>query len=227
MKILTLSGWGQPHDALSGILPDAVHFDYTGYPTIDDALKEIAGKAQGYDAIAGWSLGGQLAARAIANGLMKTAKLVLIAVPFQFVQTSNSKTGMPRDKFDKFRDNYKHNPARTLAKAWELIAINDTNADIVRICMAKNSQQDMLAKDWLRWLDMLDGFSFENIDMGLMPPTLLIHGTQDAVVDFEQSHEFTKAIPQARHIAIQGAGHAPHFHDEKSVQNYIRKFLNV
>ncbi len=227
MNMLTLSGWGQPHDALSVIMADAEHFDYTNYKTIEKALEGIACKAHLHDVIIGWSLGGQLAVRTILKGLIRPKKLILVAVPYQFVQTDESKIGMPRDKFEKFRSNYENNPARTLAKAWELIALNDKNSDKVRIAMGKKSKDQMLEKDWLHWLDMLDGFSFKNIDLSLLPPTLIIHGTHDNVVDFSQSYEFIKSIPQARHIIIEGAGHAPHFFDETLIQKHIMEFLNV
>jgi len=227
MKIITLSGWGQPHDALSAIFPDATHFDYTGYQTIESALEAIANVAQDYDAVIGWSLGGQLATRSIVKEFIKPRKLVLIAVPFQFVQTEESKIGMPRDKFTRFRDNYEKNPARTLAKAWELTIMNDMKHDIVRTQLERNSQQIELKKNWLHWLDMLDGFSFKNIDLSRLPSPLLIHGTNDAVVDFSQSHEFIRSIPQVKHIVVEGAGHAPHLHDASLIQNHIREYLNV
>jgi pimeloyl-ACP methyl ester carboxylesterase len=228
MKILTLSGWGQPHDTLADIVPeDATHFDYTGYKTIEDALAGIAKAAENHDAIIGWSLGGQLVVRAISAGLMQPKKLVLIGVPFQFVHSPEIKIGMPRDKFQKFRDNYKKNAGRTLAKAWELIVLNDKNPEYVRAQFEKYNQASMLEKNWLHWLDMLDDFTCKDLNFTRFPPSLLLHGVQDAVVDHSHSHEFAKLIPQVKHIVLEDAGHAPHWHDTGAVKRYIEEFLYV
>ncbi len=227
MKTLTLSGWGQPHDALSVVAPDATHFDYSGYKSVDEALSAIAEAVKQHDAVIGWSLGGQLAVRAIAAGLMQPKKLVLIAAPFQFVHNDVAKIGMPRDKFQKFRANYDRNPARTLDKAWELVVMGDGNESNIRAQMAKYSPQESLKKDWLLWLDMLDGFSSKELDFSTFPDSLLLHGEKDAVVDHTQSHEFTKIIPQTKHIAFPDAGHAPHWHDSDAVKQHILEFLYV
>lgn len=227
MKILALSGWGQPHDTLSDIATSATPFDYTAYTTIDAALAAIAQEAKSYDAVVGWSLGGQLAVRATASGLMQPKKLILIAVPFQFVHGDEVKIGMPRDKFQKFRDNYSKNAQRTLAKAWELIVMNDKNPDRVRAQFVKYNQAAMLEKNWLHWLDMLDGFSCKDLDFGQFPETLLLHGVQDAVVEHTQAHEFIKVIPQAKHIIMPDSGHAPHWHDTQFVKHHIEEFLHV
>lgn len=227
MKILALSGWGQPHDTLSDVVSNATHFDYADYKTIDEALAAIAKEAKSHDAVIGWSLGGQLAVRAIASGLMNPKKLVLIGAPFQFVHSGDAKIGMPRDKFQKFRDNYERNAARTLAKAWELIVLNDKNPDYVRAQFEKYNQSSMLEKNWLHWLDMLDGFTCKNLDFSQFPPSLLLHGAQDAVVEHSQAHEFVKLIPQAKHIIFEDAGHAPHWHDTQAVKNHIEEYLNV
>lgn len=228
MKILALSGWGQPHDTLADIVPaDAMHFDYTAYKTIEDALAAIAKAAENHDAVIGWSLGGQLAVRAISAGLMLPKKLVLIGVPFQFVHSQEEKIGMPRDKFQKFRDNYAKNAPRTLAKAWELIVLGDKNPEYVRAQFEKYNQAEMLEKNWLHWLDMLDGFSCKELDFSQFPASLLLHGAQDAVVDYSHAQEFAKLIPQAKHIIIHDAGHAPHWHDTGAVKGYIEEFLYV
>ena len=231
MRILTLSGWGQPHNALADIVvdtvPEATHFDYSHYANIEDALTGIAAVAKNKDAVIGWSLGGQLAVRAISAGLMRPEKLVLISVPFQFVRSEAIKLGMPRDVFQKFRDNYEKNASRTLEKAWELIAIGDKNHDHIRAQLAKHTPEDILAKNWLRWLDMLDGFSCSDLDYSKFPSSLLIHGAQDAVVNYSQIHEFSKSIPHNKHIILPDAGHAPHWHDNRAIKQYVDEYLNV
>ena len=224
MNILTLSGWGQPHDALSIIAHNAQHHDYAGNHSIENALKEIAEVAKNHDAIIGWSLGGQLALRAIDAGLMKPKKLILIGVPFQFVRVDDA-LGMPTDQFIKFRDNYQKNPARTLSKAWELVLLGDTEQQNMRAYFGDSEKA--LQKNWLHWLDILNGFSCKTINFANFPDTLIIHGKNDAVVYYAQSQEFLKSIPLSKHIAFDNAGHAPHWHDAETLKKHIHEFLYV
>ncbi len=225
--IMTLSGWGQPHDALEDVAPGAVHLEYAHHPTVRDALEAIAAQGRQYDAIIGWSLGGQLAARAIASGMLKPKRLVLIAAPFQFVATPESRIGMKRDLYDKFRGNYARHPGRTLHKAWELIHKDDARADHVRAKLEQYDKEQVLEKDWLRWLDLLDGFTFDGLPLQDFPPTLLIHGGRDAVVDHAQSRRFMQALPQARLLSFEEAGHAPHWHATNEVREQIMEHAHV
>lgn len=217
MRILAISGWGQPHDALSSIAPDATHVDYAQLSNAEAALAAIAKAAAGHDLVVGWSLGGQLAVRAIAAGMITPKKLVLIATSFRFVKKKNG-IGMPRDTFQMFRDNYAANPERTLKKAWELIAYNDTREQEVKRHLARQDMKKALAGNWLAWLDDLEHFSCEGLVFKDFPSTLLIHGDCDAVVRHEQSQRFMEALPEARLVTIPGCGHAPHWHDAAEMQ---------
>ncbi len=165
--------------------------------------------------------------RAIAAGLMNPKKLILIAVPFQFVRTDNSKIGMPRDQFDKFRDNYAKNAQRTLKKAWDLVIMGDNNPENVKNRLEKYDKASVMEKNWLGWLDMLDSFSCLELDFTNFPQALLLHGEHDAVVNYSQHKEFLKAIPQTKSISFSGCGHAPHWHDTEGVKNHIEEYLHV
>ena len=108
-----------------------------------------------------------------------------------------------------------------------MIALGDKNHEYVRTQLENYNQEVILEKNWLYWLDMLNGFSCKNLDFSMFPPSLLLHGAQDAVVDCRQSYEFEKSIPQAKHIIIENAGHAPHWHDMSSVRRYIEEYIYV
>lgn len=222
--ILALSGWGQPHDALKAIEPQATHIDYARHDSVEAALAAIADTGQGYNTVIGWSLGGQLAARAVASGMLSPRKLVLIAAPFQFV---GGEFGMGHETYNKFRDNYAKNPARTMDKAWALTHQGDARAEQVRAQLARQDKQAELEKDWLRWLTSMDGFSFSAIPIQGMPETLLIHGSEDVVVSPKQSEHFAARLPKAKLMIMEGAGHAPHWHDAEAVARAIKEFVDV
>jgi pimeloyl-ACP methyl ester carboxylesterase len=212
---------------LSAIAPDAHPVDYARHSSVQAALLDIAAQAAACDAIIGWSLGGQLTVRAIAAGMLKPRALVLIATPYQFVATAENPLGMKRDLYEKFRDNYQRNPERTLNKAWELILKEDANEAYVRTYLERQDKSEVLKKDWLRWLDLLDGFSFDEAHLVDFPPTLLLHGNNDVVVEPVQSQRFLKTIPRSKLIGFKDCGHAPHWHDSTSVMQAIQEFIHV
>ncbi|MFW0776514.1 MAG: alpha/beta fold hydrolase [Rickettsiales bacterium] len=226
MKILTLSGWGQPHDALAHAFPDATHLCYARHDTVEDALRDIADTARGHDTVIGWSLGGQLAARAISEGFIAPRKLVLIAAPFEFVEMGGG-LGMPRDTFDKFFDNYIQNPVRTLHKAWDLVHYNDAYSGHVKEVLSGFSKQAVLNNDWLKWLSLIDGYSCEKLDFSRFPNTLLVHGEEDVVVEPAQSKRFAECIKGAKLELWPDCGHAPHWHDTNRLRNVIKGHLHV
>ncbi len=217
VKIVTLSGWGQPHDSLNIIAPNAHHFDYSHYANAPEIFENLARVAADADLVIGWSLGGQLAARAIAQGLIKPRKLALIAAPYQFVKSPALPLGMRRDLFDQFRDNLATDPERTLKRAWALVAMDDAREAEVA-ALIRQSAAKMPPRDWLKWLDELSLFSCHGLDLSKLPPTLLVQGGRDRVVFAEQAQAWAKALPDARLELWEAAGHAPHLHHPKALK---------
>lgn len=217
MRTLALSGWGQPHDALAAVAPHATHFEYAHYTAVEEALSAIAAAASQHDRVVAWSLGAQLAMRAIGEGVMRPERLVLIGAPYQFVETPALRLGMKRDTFEKFRDNYRRNPSRTLDKGWELVVNGDRHEIAVRAKLHTFDKNRILRHDWLHWLNLLDGFTAEGLDFTKFPPTLLIHGENDAVVDSAQTDHLAKKLPQATPVVWPHCGHAPHWHDTSAL----------
>lgn len=226
MKTLALSGWGQPPDALASLLPEATHLAYAHCDSVEAALAAIADTARGYDRVVGWSLGGQLLVRAIAARMMQPKRLVLIAAPFQFVDSGGG-LGMGPASFAQFSHNFLHHPLRTLHKAWELIAHSDRHADIIRSQMAEFSKDAVLAHDWMAWLSRLEGFSCEGLDFSGFPPTLIVQGGQDLVVEPGQAQRFAALIPKATLKLLPECGHAPHWHDRALVRQWIDEHAHV
>ncbi len=218
MSILCLSGWGQPADALHAIAPDAVHLDYTVAGSVEAAL-ELLAKHEA-DTVIGWSMGGQLAVRAISAGLLKTKKLVLIATPFQFVREQEETLGMGRDTFYLFRENLQASPARTFRKSYALITHDDGRADSIAPYLEEMHTR-MPGRDWLYWLDALANYNCMELDFSRFPPTLLIHGLRDHVVAPAQSGAFFRRLPNARLEVLPECAHAPHWHDSAQVRAWI------
>ena len=221
MKTITLTGWGQPHDALAGVAPNAMHIDYAHAADAQAAMEMIAG--ENADTIIGWSLGGQLAVRAIAAGLAAPKKLVLIATPYQFVAMD----AMGPETFQKFYTSYQRQPQRTLKKAWELLHYEDTLSGYIADQLQLYDSDTVLQKDWLLWLEILENFSCDTLDFSAFPETLLIHGLQDKVVAHTQSQRMAKNINSSVFDFWDGCGHAPHLHDGRRLEARVQEFIHV
>lgn len=219
MTILTLSGWGQPHDALHEAAPEARHIEYAHLRSGDGVLRILQSHA-GVRTLVGWSLGGQLAVQAVARGIVRPARLVLIATPYRFLQKSGRPPGMGRATFDLFRGNYARDAQRTLNKSYALIAHADTQAERVNAHL-NASRARLPAHDWLPWLDLLAASDGDGLDFSGFPETLLVHGDRDAVVGIEHAHAFLARLPRAGLHVFEGCGHAPHWHDTQRLKEII------
>src|SRR5690349_8984668 len=122
-NVFTISGWGQAHDSLASIAPDsATHLDYSNFTNIGAFFDSIKGQAP--DILVGWSLGGQIALRAISDGIIKPKKLVLLATPYQFVASKDVKCAMDRDTFNLFHTGFENDPVKAIKRFLTLISMN-------------------------------------------------------------------------------------------------------
>jgi pimeloyl-ACP methyl ester carboxylesterase len=214
---VTIAGWGQPHDALRMVAPDAMHIDYASTAGIEQAFAVIAQQAREAHTVIGWSQGGQLAVRAIAQGLIAPERLVLIAAPFQFVENDSLKLGMNRDAFKQFRDSFQTNSRRALRKFSALVSYGDARRDEVAALLGEPNPDC----DWLPWLDELSHFSAQSLDFSGFPPTMLLHGLRDVVVHPDQSRAYAERIPDAALELWPQAAHAPHLHDLERFKHWL------
>lgn len=209
MSTLLLSGWTQPTDALSHLEDGATAFDYSEYANPDaaiEALREIKPSR-----VIAWSMGGQMALRAMAAGALAPAHLTLIATPMQFVSDATMK-GMDPTTFSLFRESYARDPARTKTRFHGLVAKGDRDMKRVMGLLGHHPEVENVAR-WLPWLDVLAAYRLDVRALALAPATLIIHGMNDAIVPFAQSVCLASVLPQAELKAWAKVGHAPHVHD--------------
>lgn len=212
MSTLTLSGWATPADAVAkAIAPDAATFDYSDYPSAEASFEGLR-QFRDVEHIIGWSTGGQLALRAIADGVFRPARVTLIGVPFQFVQSADLKAAMDPFTFTTFRENYIEQPERTASRFQALVAKGDS---LFKQVVGKLHLHHEVTETerWLPWLDELGTASLAGLDLSMIPQVTIIHGTADTVVPVAQSALLAKAIPNATLQQWEGVAHAPHLHD--------------
>ena len=220
---IALNGWAQPHDGLRALLPtDAWHVPYSDDATIEALWHKLAGQNPGL--VVGWSLGGQLAARAVMDGVLRPRKLVLIAAPWCYVATPDYPHGMGPSTYELFLDNYATQPDRTARRFAGLIAHGDSEAARIQAEQASHLSTMTDNARWLPWLKELGQWQPDAQAAKLLPPTLIIHGHNDGVVPFAQSDEWMRHLPHARLLALPDVGHAPHLHNEARIQRAIADF---
>lgn len=217
-NVITFSGWGQNYDALENIAPNAKHIDYTKFNNIEELFASLQNTP--CDILIGWSLGGQLALRAIDADVIKPKRLVLISTPFQFVSGKGLKCGIDIDSFNEFENEFTHDPVQTLKQFASLIARGDKDANKIARELRKSDKAD--AEKWLYWLDQLRTFSCQAMNYAKIPPTLAIVGSGDSVIGSAQVDLFRPLIRSGYKTAVlPQCGHAPHLHDEQKVRDLI------
>lgn len=222
-NIITLSGWGQAYNSLANISPEgATHIDYTKFPSVDAFFKSL--KDKNPDIIIGWSLGGQLALRAISEKILKPKKLILISTPYQFVASKDIKCSMSKDTFNTFHSNFESDPVKTLKRFLTLISLNDSNHhEILKELRHATSTEH--ASRWLYWLEQLESFTCHSLDFSNVPETLAIHGLNDTIVDSTQTGLFKSLIKNYTLEMFENCGHAPHLHNEARVKEIVHAAL--
>lgn len=216
-KILTFSGWGQMPDALEAVAPGAEHVPYYGHSSIESLFESLQGTY--VNCVVGWSLGAQIAIRAIEQGCLKADKLVLISPPYQFVSHHSLRAGMPREEFYAFEQAFAGNSEKVLRQFGLRVAKNDSEAKNIAGKLLDNFPSSPY---WSYWLEELGKFSCRYVDFTNFPETTIIHGNRDAVVDVSQIGLFVPFLPGCHIEIIDNCSHAPHLHDMEKISKLIQ-----
>lgn len=207
---MTFTGWGQPIDALAPLMPEGATVQHIHYQHFEGyrELLPFLGKRE-CDIVIGWSLGGQIALRAIAEGNIKATMLVLLATPFEFVASATNPTGMDSDSFNRFEQDFYRNPLKTQRKFTLLMNKGDSKSaalnKLATACLPTT-------EGGLIWLRELKHFSGTEHNLSHLPRTLIIQGIMDNVVNVEQAYMLHKHIPGSTITLLEDAGHMPHLH---------------
>lgn len=226
MRVMTFTGWGQKVDALASIVPEgatASHIHYQHFEGYKELLPFLKGKH--CDVAIGWSLGGQIVLRAVSEGIIFPQLVVLLATPFEFLVGPTNPFGMDITSFNNFERDFYTLPVKTQRKFSLLMNKYDTKASSLN--------KEILAslpspEGWLIWLRELKYFSCAELNLSLLPKTLIIHGARDAVVSVEQAYMLQRHIRGSSIAMLEDAGHAPQRHTPSMVRQFIqRDYENV
>lgn len=222
MKVLALNGWAQKAESIRNVLPEGAEIvGYGDCASVETVFKRMQEAHAEPDVLFGWSLGGQLSVRAVAAGIIRPKRLVLMGAPYQLVSDREFKGGVNKAVVMASRLALATN-AEFMLKEFQgtMLAQGDSLAATVR-AEAKDWVAGTEGMEWMFWFDELAHFSCRHLDFGGFPPTDIIHGDGDAVIPFGSAEAFHARIAGSTLHRMKKCGHAPHWHDANFVKTVI------
>lgn len=194
------------------------HIHYQNFEGYRELLPFLKGKE--CDVVLGWSLGGQIALKATAEGFITPKLLILLATPFEFLTSALNPFGMDVTSFNSFERDFYKNPLKTQRKFTLLMNKGDTKAaGINKLALASLPSPE----GWLVWLRELKHFSCADLRFSDIPKTLIVQGIRDNVVNIEQAYLLKNHIPGSHVTVLEDAGHMPHLHAPLMIQHLIQR----
>ena len=238
--LVLLHGWGLHSGAFDEVRPRlarrfTVHaVDLPGHGRSADVhFESFAGAAAALgnlvpaDAIlCGWSLGGLLAQR-IAAGNTQLRGLALIATTPCFVVRPGWAHAMKPETLEAFARGLQADREKTLRDFVHLNALHGAHGrDAVRALskrLAAHGAPSAAALEaslgWLRDTDLRETAS------AITAPTLVLHGTRDALAPVEAGRWLAATIPGARGIEFTDAAHLPFFTHPEAFAEALESLL--
>jgi pimeloyl-[acyl-carrier protein] methyl ester esterase len=232
--LVFLPGWCVGRGPLAATVAalDGRFIDLPGYGTtplladFDAAVDAIAAQLEPGTALAGWSLGAQLALAIAARHPGKVSRLLLVAGTTSFVQRDGWPHAMPpanlaefttavaadiEAMLPRFVGGFNRGDARAKAITLELLAIADPRpaSDVL-----------MTGLNWLAEVDLRADAA------KVQCPTLLIHGAADPLMPLGAAEMLAALIPRARLAAMADCAHAPFLSRPDEFLACARAFLH-
>ncbi len=196
--------------------------------TIEHAVDQLAAIAPAQCAVAGWSLGGQLALAWAQRYPQQVSRLVLIAATPRFVSASDWPHGMAPEVFAGFSAALSGDVGATLRRFLLLQAQGDARARAVtrqlQAALALQPQpHGSVLLETLRWLQMTD---LRAMLPKIRQPALVLHGDCDTIAAPAAGECLAAHLPHARLALLAGAAHAPFISDPDAVCKLINDFCD-
>lgn len=243
-SLLLIHGWGADcrvwkwQAALEADFKESLRINLPGYsgsgkwdtPDLAPAVKTILGSMPDeppdcQTLAIGWSLGAMALIEAAINSPKRFSAIVLAAASPTFV------------KRDDFPWGQKSSVVRRMIKE-----LGKDTADTMKRFQALNFTDEELATDDAKeflgtmWRFQSDPLSLENGLLALLnsdlrakldkieTPTLVVHGSSDAVCSVECGRYLAEKIPDAKLAIIDGAGHAPFVTRAEEFRRVVNEF---
>jgi pimeloyl-ACP methyl ester carboxylesterase/predicted glycosyltransferase len=190
----------------------------TGYDLdsrYEDLLAVLEGAVRPPFALVAYACAGMLAFRYVVEHPERVSHLILLggqyaeSVPQPFDERV---APVIRDDFDGWRERLFR---RCFPEPHSLKGIEDCFA------WASETAPEILVES----LRAIDGSNVHDLLSRVRVPTLALHGTADKIVPYTHAEKLVAAIPGARLVAFEGAGHVLHGRHAVKVNRLIRDFV--
>lgn len=191
-------------------------------------VDDLAARAPASCAVAGWSLGGQLALEWARRYPQQVSHLLLIATTPVFVTREDWPHGMSPAVVRDFASAIERDPVAALQRFLLLQAQGDTCARAVARALhtalaMKAAPAPAILAQTLHWLERND----LRAGLGEIPqPALVLHGGRDTITPPAAGAYLVQHLPRGRLEVIEDAAHAPFVSDADRVCALIMDFCN-
>ncbi len=194
-------------------LPGHGHSSSAAVGSFDQCVDAIAALVPDGVAVCGWSLGGLLAQRLAARHPAKVRRLALVGSTPCFVERGDWRHAMKPATLEAFANGLQEARDETLASFVCLNALHgahgrDAIRDFTRRLNERGEPSTAGLAASLRWLRDID---LRHAAATIAAPTLVIHGTRDALAPIAAGRWLAATIPVATLHEIPGAAHLPFF----------------
>jgi pimeloyl-[acyl-carrier protein] methyl ester esterase len=225
--LVLLHGWGLHSGVWDPVLPRlaaayTVHaVDLPGHGhsrdcaagTVDRAVESILAVAPQRARYCGWSLGGVLGQRIADLAPSRVDGLALVSTTPCFAERPGWDAAMKAATLEQFHQGLRQDREATLARFIRLNALHGAQGrEAIRHFTAHLDDRGACSADslaatlsWLRDTDL------RRAAKHLAAPTVVIHGTRDALAPIEAGRWLARSIPNARLSEIEDCAHLPFF----------------
>lgn len=175
--------------------------------------------------LVGWSLGAQLALAAVAAGARPRGLVLLAATPC-FAQRPDWPHGLPSETVTAFREGFVTQPDATLQRFLALQAVGDARRAQV-LSLLRPALAPSAAPDLAPALTALMDADLRSALPKVSCPTLVLHGTGDALMPPAAAVWLAEHLPDARAMLLPDCGHAPHASNPEAVIATLTRFVET
>lgn len=194
-------------------------------PTIDRLAEDVAGLARELELEGtvgiGWSLGAAVLWRVLAGPASpRFAGAVVVDMTPRVLNDSDWDLGLSREtceaRSQAIRDDF---PAFAAAAGQAIFAAPGAEADRAAAAFAANDPAAIGAL----WKSLVDE-DFRPLLPTIRQPTLVVHGAHSHLYGADTAGHLVQALPEARSVAFDRSGHAPHLEQSELFNVTLREF---
>jgi pimeloyl-[acyl-carrier protein] methyl ester esterase len=178
--------------------------------------------------VLGWSLGGQIAIEWARLRAARIRRLVLVTTTPSFVARRGFPHAMSAQTLARFGDELRASYRLTLSRflALQVHGSEEGRATLDALRARLFARGEPAPAALASALALLRDTDLRTALGAIATPALVVGGERDAIVPVEATRRLAAGLPQARHVAISGAAHAPFLSHAGAFEHAVLPFLD-